>query len=223
MNEVGLLQPIVVTERNHLIAGQRRLEAAKLLKWKHVAVRVVNLDDPFKRLRAEHDENVCRQDFTPSEKVAIGRALEKREGKNAKERQAQAGPTTGKGKKASASGKIPEPLKGETRDRVAGQLDMSGKTYEKAKAVVEAAERDPEKFGPVVEEMDRSGKVDPAFKKVKLTCFNPAPEKNGKAKDHGIGVKKAKEAIACLQQIPKDDPLRERGLEMVRTWLTEAS
>jgi hypothetical protein len=37
-----------------------------------------------------------------------------------------------------------------------------------AKAVAEAAEADPETFGPIAEEMDRSGKIDPAYKKVQL-------------------------------------------------------
>jgi len=44
---------------------------------------------------------------------------------------------------------------------------MSGRTYEKAKAVVEAAEADPDTFGPVVQEMDETGKVDPAFRTVR--------------------------------------------------------
>lgn len=35
----------------------------------------------------EHAENVCRKDFTPSEAVAIGRALEPMERKAAAERQ----------------------------------------------------------------------------------------------------------------------------------------
>jgi len=43
---------------------------------------------------------------------------------------------------------------------------MSGRTLEKAKAVVEAAREDPS-LQPVVEEMDSTGKVNPAFEKVK--------------------------------------------------------
>jgi hypothetical protein len=59
---------------------------------------------------------------------------------------------------------------------------MSGRTYEKAKAVVAAAEREPTRFGPVAEEMDPSGKVDPAYRKVserkerpRETASAPAP------------------------------------------------
>jgi hypothetical protein len=44
---------------------------------------------------------------------------------------------------------------------------MSTLTYDRAKKVVEAAEEDPETFGPIQEEMDRTGKVEPAYRKVK--------------------------------------------------------
>ena len=47
-----------------------------------------------------------------------------------------------------------------TRDAVGASVGMSGKTYEKAKAVVEAARAEPEKYEPLVEQMDTSGKVD---------------------------------------------------------------
>ena len=38
LDALGLLHPIVIDAQNRLIAGQRRLEAAKLLKWKTVPV-----------------------------------------------------------------------------------------------------------------------------------------------------------------------------------------
>jgi hypothetical protein len=57
-------------------------------------------------------------------------------------------------------------MRGKTMDRVGAAVGMSGKTFEKAKAVVEAAEENPDAFAPVVAEMDRTGKVDPAYKKV---------------------------------------------------------
>jgi len=45
---------------------------------------------------------------------------------------------------------------------------MSRPTYEKAKALVKAAEADAEKYAPLVEEMDRTGKVDPAYQKLRM-------------------------------------------------------
>jgi len=57
----------------------------------------------------------------------------------AKERQSESGPTEGRGKKKSGSGNVPEPVTGQSRDLIGARVGWSGKTYEKAKMVVEAA------------------------------------------------------------------------------------
>jgi len=41
INEVGLLHPIVITPDGELLAGQRRLEACKQLKWDKIPVRII--------------------------------------------------------------------------------------------------------------------------------------------------------------------------------------
>ena len=78
--------------------------------------------------------------ITPSEFVAIGQAMEGRERAQAKERQA-----TGWGDH-SGCGNLPQPDQGKTRDKVAAAVGVSGRTYEKAKQVVEAARAEPETF-----------------------------------------------------------------------------
>ncbi len=165
---LGLLQPLVVTPDHRLIAGQRRLEAVRRLGWTEVDVRVVELTDALLALRAERDENTCRKEFTPSEAVAIGKAIEELERPKAKERQKEHGKTA-PGKPKNTGGNFPpvNEAKGKTRDKVAEAVGMSGRTYEKAKRVVEAAEEDPERHAETVQEMDRTGKVDAAYKKVK--------------------------------------------------------
>ena len=95
----------------------------------------------------QFDENVHRKDFLPSETVVIAKAPEPQEKKAAKERQAKTGPIKGKGKK-SGSGKLPEAVKGQTRDKLAKYAGVSGRTLEKATEVVEAAEAEPEKLRP---------------------------------------------------------------------------
>jgi hypothetical protein len=117
------------------------------------------LEDALSLLLAERDENICRKDFTPSEAVAVGQRLAELERLAAKQRQACAGPAHGPGKKASASGKFPEALQGQVRDKVGQAVGMSGRTFERAKAVVEAAAHNPEKYGRLMEKMDRTGKV----------------------------------------------------------------
>jgi len=80
---------------------------------------------------AERDENTCRKDLLPTEAVALGAAIEAVESKAAKQRQAVAGPSTGKGKKRSACGKLPQAVKGKTREKVAAAVGMKARTYEK--------------------------------------------------------------------------------------------
>jgi hypothetical protein len=168
IRELGMLQPLILSPDRRLVAGLRRMEAAKMLGMKTVPVRIVQgLADARLALLAERDENVCRKDLTPSEAVEIGRTIEELEQEAAKQRQREHGHTA-PGRKGNTSGNLPEVSdnKGRTRDKVAEAVGMSGRTYEKAKAVVEAAQEDPEKYGPAQEEMDATGKVDPAFKKV---------------------------------------------------------
>lgn len=42
INSIGLLHPIIVTSDYYLVAGQRRLSAAKKLGWTSIPVRVLN-------------------------------------------------------------------------------------------------------------------------------------------------------------------------------------
>jgi len=72
LREHGLVQPIVVRQREgryQLIAGQRRLAAARRLGWEQVPVRVLDVDD---RQMAEIAivENLQRRDLDPLEKAA---------------------------------------------------------------------------------------------------------------------------------------------------------
>jgi len=121
------------------------------------------LTDVLIALQAERDENTCRKELAPTEAVAIGERIEAIERPKAEER---ARKRTDLMQPDCQETFLAEA--GQTRDAVARAVGgMSGRTYEKAKVVVAAAEADPEKFAPVVAEMDRTGKVDRAFKVVK--------------------------------------------------------
>jgi ParB family chromosome partitioning protein len=43
IRDVGLLHPIVVTSKGHLVAGARRLEACRFLGWKKIPVTILEL------------------------------------------------------------------------------------------------------------------------------------------------------------------------------------
>jgi ParB family chromosome partitioning protein len=156
--KIGLLQPIVVTSDGQLVAGQRRLEAAKQLGWSEIPVFIK--DDLDAIVRGEFAENAFRKDFTLSEAVAIKRTLEPLERAAAKERQ---GARTDK-----HPGKLPTSLQGRAGDKAAQVTGKARRTLEKAEAIVDAAEAEPERFGTLLTAMDRSGRVNGVFKRLRV-------------------------------------------------------
>ena len=164
--DIGLLHPIVVTPDRALIAGERRLEACKLMGWDTIEATIAtDLDGAMRALKAERDENTCRKDFAPSEAVALGDVLEAIEEQAAKERQCEHG-NTAPGKQKNTGGNLPQ-VNGKTRDKVGAAVGMSGKTYEKAKKVIAASKEHPERFADIAKAMDKTGNVDRAFKAVR--------------------------------------------------------
>ena len=164
----GLLHDIVIDSQHRLICGHRRLTAAKSLGRSTITAKVVAIED---MLGAERDENATHKQFLPTEAVAIAREIEARERKEAQQRKRDAGKVRGRGQQIGCA-KLAQPIpdsKPKRRDppstaKAASAVGMSRPTYEKAKTVVEAAEADPDEFGPIAEEMDRTGSVDRAYK-----------------------------------------------------------
>jgi ParB/RepB/Spo0J family partition protein len=146
-----LLHPIVINPHGKLIAGERRLAACTKLGWKTVPVHIVNL---AAIVRGEFAENADRKDFLPSEIDAIRRTLEPLEKAAAKERMTKGG----RGKKGA---KISHPLR--VTDRIGAIAGISGRQVEKIAEVVEAAEQEPDKFGHLMEIMDRKHGVSQAW------------------------------------------------------------
>src|SRR3972149_5000507 len=152
IQEQGLLQPIGITLGKQLVFGVRRIEAFKLLGLDSIDARVV---DVTSILEGELAENEVRKSFTIEERVAIGRDVEELLGKRQGQRTDQ------------LREKFPEVPEGRNREIAGERCGFgTGRTYEKAKAVVEAAENDASK-APLVEEMNRTGKVHGAYKKLR--------------------------------------------------------
>lgn len=123
IGQLGLLQPIGVDEHFHLIYGARRFDACTLiLEWKTVPCVVVKMKS---LLAGEYAENEFRKQFTPSERAAIGKAIE-----------AELGDRRGRpSEKAENSPALP---KGETRDIAAKRAGFgSSFTFEQAKTVAD--------------------------------------------------------------------------------------
>jgi ParB-like chromosome segregation protein Spo0J len=168
ITQVGLLHRPVVTEVDgeyELVVGERRVEAFKLLGRTEIPVYVAEgFDDVAQRLRAEQDENTCRKDMAVSEAIALGLALEPLEKREARGRML-AGVTPSENFTEGSR-------KGQSIDHVAAAVGMSRPTYDRAKKVIAAAQDEslPEEDRAIavsaLEEMDRTGKVTPAFNKV---------------------------------------------------------
>ncbi|NLK46621.1 MAG: ParB N-terminal domain-containing protein [Treponema sp.] len=73
----GLLNPITINERYELVAGHRRLEAARSLGWSNISAQVVSVSDKLTLLEMELEENTQRLDFTQEELIAGYTELEK--------------------------------------------------------------------------------------------------------------------------------------------------
>ncbi|MBW2180922.1 MAG: ParB N-terminal domain-containing protein [Deltaproteobacteria bacterium] len=135
IKDLGQLQPIGVDANYNLIFGERRIKACRLLGMDKVVGNVIHMNN---LLAGEYAENEIRKDFTTSECVAIGKAIELELG----ERRGKPG--------NDVRDKYPE-LKGtRTRDVAAEKAGLkNGKNYERAKKVTENGS--PE----LVEKMDK--------------------------------------------------------------------
>ncbi len=124
----GLLQPVGITEENLLVFGERRLRAVRdVLKQDTIAARIVRVSSI---LAGEYAENEIRKDFTPSERVAIGKAIE-----------AEIGSRQGLRTDQGLVGNCAQVVSGvKTREIAAAKAGFdSPRTYERAKKVVEKA------------------------------------------------------------------------------------
>jgi ParB family transcriptional regulator, chromosome partitioning protein len=63
----GQITPILLNKKNVLIAGGRRLEAAKLLGWQSINAVIINRSSELEQLELEVEENKYRKDFNNEE------------------------------------------------------------------------------------------------------------------------------------------------------------
>lgn len=79
IHRIGLIHPIVIDEDGTLIAGERRLTAARSLGWTQISTQLSSDLDPLTHHAIELEENVKRQDITWQERaLAMDKYLELR-------------------------------------------------------------------------------------------------------------------------------------------------
>ena len=174
---VGLLHPVVVTPDHRLIAGGRRLAAAKLLGWSKIPVTVAsNVTEAKDMLLAERDENVQREALSPLEAKAIRDALspyleaeaKKRQEDAAKEAASSGGKAGGKGR-AKPSAQKTRKAKGRGKrasEEAAEGTGYSASSLDKVDVIAAKAEAQPELFAEVLEKLAETHNINAAVKAV---------------------------------------------------------
>jgi hypothetical protein len=204
MKAVGQLQDVVVTEDMRLIVGQRRIEALRINGTEKVRVFVAkDLVDVALRLQAEQEENTCRKDFAPSEAAAVAKARLPAMQALAKAAQKEHGGTA-PGKKKSLVRTSDKCSRDHSRDAAAmaaATAGLSADTIKKIDAVVASGDAE------LIAEMDTTGKVDRAFKKL------PGSRKSDAAKAEKAAKKKARLVeIKAMRKSRLLLPLSERAM-----------
>lgn len=137
IKDVGLILPVAVTSGNKLIDGERRIRAFKALGRTSIPARVAaDCHEARDFLKAELDANVCRQEMTITEKVALAKRIESLEKPKAADRQQE-----GRVKGAKSLGPVGPKDRDEDQrsDAIAASaVGVSRNTYRRARYVVEA-------------------------------------------------------------------------------------
>ena len=142
--ESGLVQPPLLDAQMRLVSGHRRVEAARLLGWKEMPARILDIEDPIALTVAE-DAN--RKPLNASEKYAVCLTLRRR--------------AKAEGwRKSAFGGRLDEAAeKGRLDEAIAKAVGLSRESLRKISAI-HSAEADLAKFGSLVERLDADGKVD---------------------------------------------------------------
>lgn len=130
--ERGVLVPVELDEHGNVLDGHHRVRIADELGITYPTVTRIGMDEYEKRLHAVA-LNLARRHLTDAQKVMLGRKVEPDVAEEARKRMADGG----------RGGQVSTPSGSEkTRDEVAKQVGLgSGRTYERAKAIMEKAEK----------------------------------------------------------------------------------
>ncbi len=153
----GMINPVTINPNGLLLCGQRRLIAAKKIGLTHVPVRVMEVTSLDHRLELEKDENMLRKELTPTEVVALCKDLERVERYHDSSIERPYA-------NSQAKIRISDPVV----TKVARALGKNKRTLERAIEVVEAAEREPDKYGHLPEKMDRRGSINKAHNELQF-------------------------------------------------------
>ncbi len=169
----GLVEVRAIPESSdyELVKGERVLGACQQILHRTTVMAIVReVTDP---LAAQLADNALHKSYTPSEQVAIARRLMPAEHEAARVRQVRG---RRQGGEANLGESFPKE-RGRVLDLIGARIGMSGKSLQKAVAVVEAAKHDPG-LAYLVDQMDRTGKVDGPYQTIKKIQSGMPVEEN---------------------------------------------
>jgi len=200
-----------------------------------------DIDDPVKHVLSA---NLHRRHLTASQKSIIAGKADKlleRLKDDALKRMKEGGgdKKSQMAREKSGTVKLPDPIKGETREQLGKIIGISGSMVDRGLKVVEKGtpelvkaveegrmsvtnaakltEEDAETQKQAAEDAKFSGG---RYRPVKIQKDKEQTLSNdNKDKSRGVGVQYAHEAIACLKKIPRKDALRKRAYEIVADWI----
>lgn len=210
-----------------IIDGRRRYAACKIAGIKP-KTKVVSPADPVAYVLSL---NLHRRQLTPSQRAMIGERAREMYDRQAKERQVR-----------KPSDSVVETLppqthdNGKARDQAGNAVGVSGKLIDNARTVrakgvpelskaveegrmsVSAAAKLTEEPAEVQSQVAQEATFSAGRYRKQKPPAETAPQKP-EGELQGKGVILANEAINCLIRIPKNDPLRSRGLQIVSDWI----
>ena len=223
LRQHGLQTPVDLLEEK-IIDGRNRYRACLQAGVKPIFNKV-NPDDPVQFVMSR---NLHRRHLTPSQLALVAGKARDYYAKAAKERQ-----RGGKGGKLLME-QVPQ-AKGTARDKAGKAVGVSGKLVDRATKVIE-------KGAPELAKAVEEGRMS-VSKAAEVADLPEAEQKKvadgskftggryrdkSKKKDDaepdranykGKAIIYANEAIDALKRIPKNDPLRKRGFQIVTDWI----
>jgi len=226
----GLREDIELLD-GKILDGRNRHSACTMAGVKP-RFKTVAVDDPVAYVLSK---NLHRRHLDKSQRGLVAGSAQKLWDKykaEAKERQRKHGGTApGKAKDTQVNSSLS--VSGQSRDQIGVQFGISGPTVDRGRKVAElgipelaqavhqgkmsitAAAKLASEPAEVQREAVKTGRPRNPIAKPKVDETPPGSD----GKILGVGVMRANEAINCLIRIPKDDPLRKRGFQIVTDWI----
>ena len=141
IREQGVLEPVVIDSEDTIISGHRRVAAAIEVGLEGVPVRIKEFDSELEKREALVHHNRQREK-TFSQKMREAEVLEEIERERAQERQGERTDLVENQSQGHEDDTESDTAYGKTREKVAEEVDIgSGRTYDKAKSVWDAAQK----------------------------------------------------------------------------------